>query len=277
MTQDQYTVGNLFEGTECLTQETMMKYVDGKLSKEALRQVEMHLIDCPFCDAAVEGIQATGTQAFEKMLHNVSTRIEAHQEEQEAITEEEEEEEKDNVIEFKPQVVPPAAAKTPFNYFRVFGIAASIALLAVVAIMFMGGDTASSIADRHWAEMNQGTRKGGESGDRSTFDQARDLQTSKDFLGAAALYDKVGSIDATFQAGNCYYNAGKYDLAAARFETVVANGNEWVEEAQFNVALCLLKLDRVAESTKLLETIVADEDHNFHKQAKETLEDVKGL
>ena len=106
MDQDQYTVGNLFTTTECISKEMMLRYVDWQLSKSATRMVEAHLIDCAFCDAALEGMQAVGTKKFETMLETVSQRIQAHQTSAQTI------EEKDNVIEFRPQVMPPVAQRS---------------------------------------------------------------------------------------------------------------------------------------------------------------------
>ncbi len=269
MNQDQYTVGNLFERTTCISKEMLLKYVDGQLSKQALRQVEMHLIDCPLCEIALEGIQAVGTVKFDNMLDRVSQRIADHNQHMEAPD--------DNIIEFRPTINPPIAARSIKRFLPMMGIAASIILLAIVAIMFMGGDSASSIADRHFQELTNRTSRSVSTGTKDLFDQADALYKAKDYAAAAAIYGQIGTPEANYCAGSSYYALGQYDLAADKFNAVIAAQKDWVEYASFNLALSYLKLDRIADAKSILEQISADEDHDFTQQAKETLKDVNGL
>jgi hypothetical protein len=43
----------------CLTQEQIFRYIDGTLQPSEMHAVEKHLLDCPFCSDAVEGLQLT--------------------------------------------------------------------------------------------------------------------------------------------------------------------------------------------------------------------------
>ncbi len=276
MNQDQYTVGNLFERTPCLTQAVLMKYAAGKLSGLELRKVEMHLIDCGFCDAAVDGYKDVGAQQFETMLHNLDTRITAHEEQ--TTEEEEEEEEKDNVIEFKPQVVQPAASVSPRRFLPIFGIAASIILLAVFGIMFMGGGrSASDIATDHFSASLTTDARGLSDAQLVRYEEAELLHKEGKYEAAVSIYDSIDSLGATFHAGECYLQLGKYDLAAKRFQSVIDAQQDWVEDAQFDLSLTYLYQNRIPDATALLETIAGDAGHSYQKQAKETLAEVKDL
>ena len=44
----------------CISEEKLRLYVEGKLSKEETRELELHLADCEICSDLVEGMQASG-------------------------------------------------------------------------------------------------------------------------------------------------------------------------------------------------------------------------
>ncbi|MBI4946352.1 MAG: tetratricopeptide repeat protein [Bacteroidetes bacterium] len=48
---------NIFAHTDCISEEMLMKYISGTLSPAEKHEVEKHLIDCPMCSDAVEGLQ----------------------------------------------------------------------------------------------------------------------------------------------------------------------------------------------------------------------------
>ncbi len=270
MDQDQYTVGNLFATTTCISKEMMLLYVDGQLTKSATRMVESHLIDCEFCDAALEGIQAVGTKKFEAMLETVSQRIESQQSNTHAT------EEKDNVIEFRPQVMPPVAKRSTKRFIPMMSIAASIILLAVVAIMFMGGDSASGIADQNFEKLALKTRSI-ETPSETLMQQASGLYNQGNLKEAAELFIQAGTAEGQFDAGNCYYQLGQYDLAEAQFKAGKNVESTFQEKSEYYLALTYLKTDRVAEAKSILESIVANEDNDYAKKATATLADVNDL
>lgn len=270
MDQDQYTVGNLFATTACISKEMLLQYVDGQLSKSATRMVEAHLIDCAFCDAALEGIQAVGTKKFEAMLETVSQRIETQQ------TSTPTTEEKDNVIEFRPQVMPPVAQKSSKRFMPMMSIAASIILIAVLAIMFMGGNTATSIADQNFEKIVMGTRTL-EGPAETLMKEAQAAYKDGNVQEAAATFARVGTAEATFNAGNCYYQLGQYELAAAQFKTGTLQQSTLQEKSTYYLALTYLKMDRVADAKTVLEGIVANPENDYAKKAASTLADVNKL
>jgi|GEM_PF-1676730 len=49
----------MFKETACLSLGELKAYHKGKLNGVALRRVEQHLIDCPLCDGALEGINSS--------------------------------------------------------------------------------------------------------------------------------------------------------------------------------------------------------------------------
>jgi hypothetical protein len=48
---------NIFEHTDCISEEKLLKYISNTLSPAEKHEVEKHLIDCELCSDAVEGLQ----------------------------------------------------------------------------------------------------------------------------------------------------------------------------------------------------------------------------
>lgn len=49
-------INSIFADSNCLTPEQLTAYAEGNISPDALQIVERHLIDCPLCSDALEGI-----------------------------------------------------------------------------------------------------------------------------------------------------------------------------------------------------------------------------
>lgn len=55
---------NLFNETECLSEQTLLAYIDNKLSPEQLYHVEKHLVDCELCADAIEGLSLVNNRTI---------------------------------------------------------------------------------------------------------------------------------------------------------------------------------------------------------------------
>lgn len=49
---------DILKETGCLTGQQLQAYVQGKLTREQVHEVEMHLASCAFCSEAVDGLSA---------------------------------------------------------------------------------------------------------------------------------------------------------------------------------------------------------------------------
>ena len=49
-------IKNIFNHTECLSEDMLTKYISGKLSPAQKHELEKHLLDCEMCSDAVEGM-----------------------------------------------------------------------------------------------------------------------------------------------------------------------------------------------------------------------------
>lgn len=296
MDQDRYTIGKLFPKTGCLSQAALVGYAEGTLSQAEMRNVELHIADCPLCEEALDGILLAGTSEFTAMANELGDRVDAQLEA---------ETEGGKVIEFRPNINPPMAQRadntrpaTRTGFRRIFpivSIAAGLALMATLGIFYMNKTTPSGIADEHFIAMEAGVRSGHKKESPTTpdtttvtiseadkaaaeaYDKGMGLYTAKDYAGAAAQFDKDFSSKGKLYAGDCYYLLGKYDLAAYRYKSVIEAENGWEGNAKYNLALTYLKMGETAQARKVLEEIIAEPDHDFLKAAKATLEEILDL
>ena len=68
---------NILSNSDCLSQEQMLLYLENKLEREAAHSAESHLIDCPFCSDALEGLQLSTSKENEANLKAIQTDMEA--------------------------------------------------------------------------------------------------------------------------------------------------------------------------------------------------------
>lgn len=265
MNQDQYTAGRIFQQTGCLSQDALLRYVDNELSRSEQREVECHLVDCPLCDDALQGIQEVGTAQFRASMERVAARLEQADE---AASE------GGQVIEFRPAVQPAAARKRP-SLLTYLGIAATITLLTVLGILFLGGNNPSGIADSYFKDFSAEVERSDSPDQQSAFEQALDLFGKQQYAEAAPLFDAVGTPGAVARAGNCYYRAGNFTLAAERFASVKSQDTSiYADAAAFDLALTYLKMEKIEEARTELKDIAAKPKHSFNAQALQVLAEI---
>ena len=65
----------IFSDTKCLDLDTMQQYVNGELTRSNQQWVERHLIDCPLCSDALEGISNQDLNDLKADLGRINARI----------------------------------------------------------------------------------------------------------------------------------------------------------------------------------------------------------
>lgn len=74
------TINNIFEHTDCLSEEILTKYISDKLSPAEKHEMEKHLIDCEMCSDAVEGLSVISdkrkiSEVTSELNQKIQTRI----------------------------------------------------------------------------------------------------------------------------------------------------------------------------------------------------------
>lgn len=67
---------NILNHGDCISEEMMLRYVEGKLNSREQHRVEKHLLDCELCNDAFEGISAQVAQHTRTNLSELNHRIE---------------------------------------------------------------------------------------------------------------------------------------------------------------------------------------------------------
>ena len=275
MNQDILNFNKIFKATECLTKEQLLDYVNQQLTGSALRQVELHICDCPFCSDAVDGLAAEGTAGFEASLDRIRPDFSANAEE-----------EAGKIIEFPSQKAIEASAPAPAkrrNFTAIFSIAAAVAVLLTFAFIFLGGSmTPNQIADEYFTLGELEGLRGGEPNNDSLYNSGKrkmeDAIKSEDkalYQVAADDFRQVSTDEAAFRGGQCFYKAGKFADAEAEFKRAIAiDKTHYKDMAEFNLAITYLKLNRLDEAKSGLEKISQQKSHPEYAHAKDALKDL---
>lgn len=273
MNQNNYHLDNVFAQSACVDAGTLLRYANNELDDKEMHTVERHLVDCPFCEDALEGIGMTGSDQFSATLNQVNAAIEGK-----ISGEQSADDNKDDatVIEFRPQPQPEEnVAPQKGNsrrVFRLLSLVASVMLIAVVGVTMLNNSatTPESIANEHF-QLFDGHNV------RTVLDDAVKLYVDKEYKAAAAKFDQIDSAEARFYAANAYYMMGDYTTSAARYEAVIDEGVYYYEDSEYGLAMAYLMLNRVDDAKSLLQKVSADEGHNYRKHATEALKDIDNL
>lgn len=65
---------NIFQSSACPEETVLQAYLKGKLTKEQIRQVELHLADCEMCTDELEGMSKLSEQELEKNIHAIKSK-----------------------------------------------------------------------------------------------------------------------------------------------------------------------------------------------------------
>lgn len=65
----------IFQKGECLSLDTMRLYIDGKLNKKSMHEVEKHLIECGLCTAAMDGLTPRRMAEINKLSSHIERRL----------------------------------------------------------------------------------------------------------------------------------------------------------------------------------------------------------
>lgn len=72
---NKYTNTDLFKITECPSDALLLSYVNNTISKEDIRLVELHLIDCEMCNDMVEGYQRMKPAQISNNIQSLEVKI----------------------------------------------------------------------------------------------------------------------------------------------------------------------------------------------------------
>jgi tetratricopeptide (TPR) repeat protein len=266
MSQNNSHLNKIFSEKEEPSSEDLRVYLDGAQEGQVANRLEQAMEADPFLADAIEGIEEVGTGEFDAMVASLQSRLSKR------IAVDPSKSTEDNTIEFRPAVPAKQSATRRRSSAWYLSMAASLLLLMAVGYFALApGNSPQDIANTHYQLYSA-------SGDRSStasqLEKAGTLYQEGKFAEAAAIYDQIDGPTPTLLAGHAYYQTGKYDQAAERFESLIQLESNIREDAEYALAMTYLMREEVAEARGLLEGISKNRDHLYRANAKDALKDL---
>lgn len=263
MNQNNYHTDQIFGPGKEVDKQELIDYAAGKLAGEAANEVEQRALEDDFTRDALEGVEMVGAEKFEAMLNKIEARIADQTSKTEATPV--------RPLNSKPN----HKSGRRINFKAFYGIAASLLVLAVVALfVFPGKTTPGDIADGAYETYAPPVVRSGQTGGENI---GVNQYQNGDYADAAKNLDQFSTMRASFLAGNAYYEIGKYEEAVARYDKVIQNGDDYYYDANWYKAITLLKLERVDEAKSLFESIKGDTLSPYAEDSGKVLGDLMDL
>ncbi len=165
-----------------------------------------------------------------------------------------------------------SSKKTRIIPIRTIAIAASVALIAFLAVnYFFGSVSNQELATNYFSPYENVLTIRGE---KETIDDALLLYEKEDYIAAVTLFSSYPKNQtANFYAGECEFQLKNYTKAITYYEAVMDNSDIFYEVAQFHMALAYLGADDKDKSIEVLNKIAADSD--YFDEAELLLKDLK--
>jgi tetratricopeptide (TPR) repeat protein len=239
----------IFRPTACVSHEELRQYLSGRMSREGLRRVEDHLLDCPLCSDAVEGCEEAGNhltddledfEAFSRKLPGQPTTAKVRQ-------------------------------LQPGGYLR--QAMAVAALLVVGAVAYFSFDKAvpngpklyAKYYDAYENDIPISQRRPGLSDVDPNFAQALTAYTQRQFSQANMLFERamVNQPDneaVLFFAAMSFMESNKVGKASKYLQTVSSGKGVYAKKAAWYLMLCDLKSGNTEAAKARLDKLVESGD-----------------
>lgn len=255
-------MNDLLKETACLKEEEIQRYLSEQSSNEEIRRVEDHLLDCPFCLDAVEGLERYYSFEADDDLKNLTADIQRRDE---------------STILEKAKVL---NIKKRGRLLTLNRIAASILLfiLPLSAWFYLNSNNSKSTISYG----DNGTMRSAESGteEENALLNVISLYEAKQYEAALAasqtmLSENREDVKTTYYAGLSALKSEEFQLAADYFITVRMNSDFYYEDATWMEAQAWVGAKNLEKATLVLDGIIEKGKGPFYEKAvalKQSLE-----
>jgi hypothetical protein len=252
-------IKEILQDTACLQEDEIKRYLAEKSPQDELRRVENHLLDCPFCTDALEGLEGYYSFETDKDLDRLHA----------ALT--------DQVPASKSEgETKIVAMQSRSRLFTLNRIAAAVLLLVlpVSAWFYINNNPANSGTRVPEFGTNEVVRSGGEVPDENAAARFKviSLYEAEQYEAALAaaqtmLAVNLEDVKTTYYAGLSAYKADEYKLAAEYFMTVRLNSDTYYEEATWMEAQSYIGVKDTFNAILLLDGIAERKEGYYYKDA----------
>ena len=238
----------IFAKRGCLTRQELMQYLRGDLGGQQQHDIENHLLDCPLCSAAVEGMaQSQNMEEVEEELESIHNRAYASR-------------------------APRLRKMAWINRAAAVGM---LLLLAYAGFRYW----ATSLPERLFAEYFQPLdnqyitlRSAGEPPVNPELKTALDFYTAADFTASLPHFQNYLSTNpddgqAALLAANACLHSGAPQQAEAYLLPLESKDRQWNGQVKWYLALAYLKQGQQQSTRQLLQAIRGDEYSEYREAA----------
>jgi len=120
------------------------------------------------------------------------------------------------------------------------------------------------------------TVRAGDVSNSNALTEGLEAYNNNDFETALSLFNKNSdNMAAKLYAGFSYMELEKFEKAEITFKEIITNNNNlFIDQAEFNLALCYVATDNLTDAKLLLTTIINGKSA-YSSKAKELLRDIK--
>ncbi|MCB9234724.1 MAG: tetratricopeptide repeat protein [Bacteroidia bacterium] len=257
----------ILEERECLSLVELSNYANCTLSADQAHDAEMHLIDCPFCSDALEGISLLDhTEQFVSLNQKVKEDL-------------------DKLLQ-RPE--PRETRVIPFyRRFNRIAVAASLAgLLAVAGIYTLQNQeqhaSASDTAQLYQQSYDPVAQVAGNSRDLFLF-QVRDAFLAGNLEKVMEMEGNMDDNDpykvpAQFYFAQAQIQTGHFDEAEINLRGIINSGEPaYIQHAEWLLGQVFLSRGDMTKARELFQNISQNQDHQYQKDALSALKTLESV
>lgn len=233
----------IFQKHQCLSEGDIQDYLGNQLSGEERHRVENHLLDCPLCSDALEGLA---------------------------------------LLEEDRQGLKPAARirRMPWRFFAV--AAAILALMVAVVWVFSGTSPSGRLFAEYYEtyedDLSVQMRNGGNARapEKQLLSGGLEAYISKSYSESIALLqpfvlDNPDHLVARYYLGLSYMEEENWTEAETQLTAVRSAHLEYWEESTWYLALLYIKTDRKDEAREALQSLISARSGRYYEKAEKLL------
>lgn len=247
----------ILKETACLSKKELQAYLNESIHDDDRYRIESHLIDCPLCNAAVEGFAQQYNFGEDEYLEKLETAI----------------------ITKKEIVQNHSIIKTNFSLMNRIAAAVLLLLIAGASLLYWNSQKTERLFLSYYEgfELDNTTRgianNAAEQNELNLGASAFSNQSFEKSIGHFNTYLKENPehIATNYFKAMALLELGEYKEAIDYFSICSINDESYFEESTWHIALAYLQLKDVEQAKQFLKDLTKDEKSFYYKKAKELL------
>lgn len=248
---------HIFEKRNCLSKEELKAYLNGSLDTSSRQTIENHLLDCPLCSDALEGIRQN-VNLLNKLPDSFIY----------------------NPVLNAPKEIKINEQSTVFQRYWLRIAAGILLLIGITALLYQYSKRTDN--DKLFADnfnplppLNSTVRSVDTASETDSISDVMVLYGSKEYEKAINIFKETLVLnpqdnESLLYLGICYLETNQTDKSIDAFKRVRLNSEEYYNDAAWYLALAYLKKGNISEAETIFKELVKNESPYMDK-AKELL------